>query len=196
MKRPRACRRSVLALAVLLGISGVTLAQSLYQADGFRGLTSDRRAFRPGDALTVLLVETTSASATADTATDRKAAVGVGARSNNSDRSLNIDLNDEFSARGRVQRTGRLVGQITVVVQEIDANGQLVIRGEQVLEVNNEKQEIRVEGRVRPVDVTDTNTVLSTRIAEARVIYLGRGVLGDRSQPGAITRFLNWMGLL
>ena len=77
----------------------------------------------------------------------------------------------------------------------IEANGDLRVAGEQVVEVNNEEQMIRLEGRVRPHDISETNAVVSSRIADARIQYVGDGVLAEGQRQGWITKVLTWMGL-
>jgi flagellar L-ring protein precursor FlgH len=95
----------------------------------------------------------------------------------------------------RTQRAGRLLAQITVSVVALEPNGDLQIAGEQLLEVNNEKQMIRLEGHVRPQDIGENNAVVSNRIANASIHYVGDGVLAEGQRPGWITRVLTWMGL-
>jgi flagellar L-ring protein precursor FlgH len=112
------------------------------------------------------------------------------------DKSAAVNLSDQFSGGGSIQRSGRLLAQVTAVVQAVYPNGLLHVKGEQIIELNSEKQEIRLEGNVRPIDITDGNTILSTRIADARISYIGDGVLGEKQRPGILTRFLTWLGIL
>jgi flagellar L-ring protein precursor FlgH len=84
---------------------------------------------------------------------------------------------------------------LTVTVKGVAENGDLLIAGEQLLEINNERQQIKVEGRVRPHDISDVNTVLSTRIADAKISYVGDGDLADRQRPSWWHRLLTWFGL-
>jgi flagellar L-ring protein FlgH len=171
-------------------------AQSLYQEGAFRPLTADNRAYRAGDTLTVLIVESSSASSTADTTTEKRAALGITAGITNRTEKANVGINEDFAGRGRIQRSGRLLAQITVQVIDVMPNGDMLVAGQQLIEVNEEKQEIRVEGRVRPVDVSESNTVLSTRIADAKILYVGDGLLGEKQRPGILTRFLSWLRIL
>jgi flagellar L-ring protein precursor FlgH len=171
-------------------------ADGLYQPGQFQSLTSDRRAYRPGDILTVQIVETSSAQTTADTKTEKNGAVNLALKTPSIDKSAAVQLSDQFSGGGSIQRSGRLLAQVTAVVQSVYPNGLLHVKGEQTIEMNNEKQEIRLEGNVRPVDITDGNTVLSTRIADAKISYVGDGVLGEKQRPGILTRFLTWLGIL
>jgi flagellar L-ring protein FlgH len=171
-------------------------ADSLYQPGQFQSLTADRRAYRPGDILTVQIVENSSAQTTADTKTEKNGSVNMALKTPSLDKSAAVNLSDQFSGGGSIQRSGRLLAQVTAVVQAVYPNGLLHVKGEQIIELNSEKQEIRLEGNVRPIDITDGNTILSTRIADARISYIGDGVLGEKQRPGILTRFLTWLGIL
>ncbi len=61
--------------------------------------------------------------------------------------------------------------------------------------VNEEKQEIALSGRVRPYDILANNTVLSSRLADATISYVGEGLLAEQQRPGILSRLLRWLGL-
>lgn len=198
MERNKGMSLQRAAIAVLLCIAtwtGNVAAASLYQESAYQSLTSDRKAHRAGDLLTVLVYENSSASSTANTSTARDAQVGVDLDWNSNRRGGGVSTANQLNGRGRTQREGRVLAQITVSVQRIAENGDLLIAGEQLLDVNNERQQIRVEGRVRPQDVSDLNTVLSTRIADARISYAGEGDIADRQKPAWWHKVLTWFGL-
>jgi flagellar L-ring protein FlgH len=172
-------------------------AVSLYDEETFRALTSDRRAHKAGDLLTVLVFETATASASSDTTTGKSGGTGFGFESNyKMDRSAKLSLTEDFAGRGRIQRSGRLAAQLTVTVRSVDTNGDLHVSGEQLLRVNNERQEIVLSGRVRPSDIGENNTVASSRLADAAISYVGEGSLSEKSSPGLISRVLSWLGVL
>jgi flagellar L-ring protein precursor FlgH len=176
--------------------SALSHADSLFAEGTFQPLVSDYRAYRPGDSLTVLIVENASAAASADTTTEKSGGLGIGFKTHSQAKSATIDLNEDSAGKGKIQRTGKLLAQITVTVQTVEKNGELTVKGEQLLEFNNEKQQIRVEGRVRPRDISQNNTVLSTRVADARISYVGDGILGEKQSPGILTRLLSLFWLL
>lgn len=168
---------------------------SLYSDASFQALTSDRRRFQVGEVLTVLVYEESSATSSADTGANRDSQVGVGVQLPSRSRSASVGVNNDFNGAGRTQRTGRVLAQITVLVREVLPNGDLRVGGEQLLEINGEKQTIRAEGRVRPRDINEQNVVLSTRLAEAKLAFVGDGVLGDMQRPRWWQRLLNLFGL-
>ncbi len=188
---------SLVLLCMVGGLPSVAAADLFQSGSTFRSLTADKRAWRAGDVLTVQVVENSSASANANTTTEKNGGLRLGWKSTTSERDASLSMGDNFNGRGQIQRSGKLLAQITVTVQAVDpVSGLLQVAGEQQILVNDEKQEIRLEGRVRPVDILDNNTVLSTRLADARISYVGDGVLGEKQRPGILTRLLSWLGLL
>jgi len=198
MERNKGVLLRRVAVAVLLCMAAPAdnvAAASLYQEGAYQALTSDRKAHRAGDLLTVLVYENSSASSTANTTAGRDAQVGVDLNWNGNKRGGGVSTANQLNGRGSTQREGRVLAQITVSVQKVAENGDLLIAGEQLLDVNNERQQIRVEGRVRPQDVSDVNTVLSTRIADARISYAGEGDIADRQRSAWWQKVLTWFGL-
>lgn len=187
-----------LAVMLSLGtimVAGGARAESLYDPTLYRSLGTDRKAARIGDVLTIQVVETSSATSSADTSTGRKA--GIDAEFSLSRRpttAASLDVEGDFEGGGKTQRSGRLLAQMSVNVVEIAPNGDLYVKGDQLLTVNDEQQKIHVKGRVRPQDISPANVVLSTRLAEAEIIYVGEGELAGRQRPAWWNRFLNWLG--
>jgi flagellar L-ring protein FlgH len=197
--KDKGMRRTIciqLLMAALLVFPLTVQSESLYQEKNFRSIVSDRKAYRPGDGLTVLILENASATPTADTSTEKSGGLGLSVKSTDYAKAATINLNDDFSGKGKIQRSGKLLAQITVTVQSVENNGDLHVMGEQQIEVNDEKQFIKLEGRVRPSDISDTNTIPSNRLADARISYVGDGILGEKQRPGVLTRVLSWLGLL
>jgi flagellar L-ring protein precursor FlgH len=168
---------------------------SLYSDAGYQSLTSDRKQFRAGDIVTLLIAENTSASSTADTGTARDSNVGLGVTIPQWTKGAGVVANNDFAGTGRTQRGGRVLGQLTVTVREVLANGDLTVAGEQLLEINGEKQTVRAQGRLRPRDINEQNVALSTRLADARLAFVGDGVLGDQQRPRWWQQVLALFGL-
>jgi flagellar L-ring protein precursor FlgH len=192
-------RLASLALTLCLAGAWPAAAVDLYREGEYRPLTADARAFRVGDTLSVLVVETSSASSSADTGTRRNtdAALSGSVQTRSVDRRGEVTLaaDNNFTGGARTARAGKLLAQIAVTVVGVEPNGDLRISGEQLLDVNDEQQRIRIEGRVRRNDIGESNSVVSSRIADARIYYSGEGVLAEGQRPGWITRVLRWLGL-
>jgi len=186
---------TVLAISVI-GYATWANAQSLYDDGTFRAIASDHRAFRVGDNLTIVITEFASMTTSARTTTDKDGSASAEWNNTNSSRNAGVSASEDFSGGGKIERSGKLVAQLTVVVQSVDKNGDLWVKGVQELEVNNEKQKLSIEGRVKPRDVGADNSVLSTRLSDAKIGYTGKGLLAEKQQPGVLSRFLSWIGLL
>jgi flagellar L-ring protein precursor FlgH len=184
-----------LSAGLLLVAAHFAAGESLYREDGFRSMVADVKAYRPGDSLTVLIVENASAQSSTDTSSTRDQAMGFDLvfTPTPTSRSASVKTNNDFDNQGSTQRTGKFLAQITVTVLDVAPNGELRVSGQQMLEVNNEKQHIKLEGRVRPYDISG-NSVLSTRLADAKISYLGDGDLAERQRPSWWMRLLTWLG--
>ena len=171
-------------------------AQSLFREETFHGLTTDNKAYRPGDVLTVQVFENSSATSSAETGTRRSNHVQAElAHGSNKVAQSSLAVAGDFDGGGRTQRASRLLTTVTVTVQEVLPQGQLRIAGTQSVTVNEELQRVTLEGIVRPVDISDGNVVQSTRIAQARITYVGEGDLSDRNRRAWWRRFLDAVGL-
>lgn len=181
--------------------SGPAWAQSaeggtMFYPQSYRALVADQKAFRVGDALTVLIQESASASSTVDAKASRGQDVGLRGQTFGQDsRGLTAGTTSSNEGGGQVARSGRVTAQITVTVKDVLPNGELLVDGQQTVDLNGEAQIISVNGRVRPRDISDGNAVLSSRLADARIRYVGEGYLADKSQPSIWSRFATWIGL-
>jgi len=160
----------------------------------FAALASDRRAMRVGDIVTLVIVESSSASNSADLSSEKSYSANGSVSSINSPRTYGgqVKLGDDTEGRGRLQRSGRLAAQLSVRVQEVQPNGDLLVHGAQEINLNGEKTRIAVEGTLRPIDIQAGNVALSTRLANAKIEYDGDGYLSDRARPGLLARIVNW----
>jgi len=173
-------------------------AGGVFVADAPWSIVSDARVFRPGDVLTVMLQETTQASKKADTQYGKNSSASIGAPTllgNVLKTDISVDAKRDFSGSGASTQQNTLQGAVTVVVQEILPNGLLHVHGEKSLYLNQGEEMLRVTGYVRAADVDTDNRVSSQRIANARIVYAGRGTLADANSAGWLTRFFMspWM---
>lgn len=95
------------------------------------------------------------------------------------------DINSSKSTKGdgTVVRDEVITLTVAAIVTQVLPNGNLVLRGRQEIRVNFEVRELWITGVVRPEDISSTNTIDYSKMAEARVVYGGRGVLTDMQQP-------------
>jgi flagellar L-ring protein precursor FlgH len=163
-------------------------------------LYEDVRARHIGDILTIELVEETQASKEASTNTQKdqnlemSAGTLLGGPVVHNGRPIlqnSISASRDFSGEGSSSQKNSLSGNITVTVAEVLPNGNLLVRGEKALTLNQGDEFIRISGIVRPVDIRTDNSVLSTRVANANIIYGGRGALADSNRQGWLARFFN-----
>lgn len=180
----------------LIATSSHAMAINLYQDDAYRSLTSDRRGQRIGDVITVLVVENSSAAASAGAQTDKSNAASADQRTPKKQNTYAFGLSENFDGAGTISRSGRLLAQLSVSIVAIEPNGDFRVKGDQNLEINGEKQAITLEGRVRPIDISETNTVVSSRISEAKITYIGDGILAEAQHKGWLSRVLSYLGLI
>jgi len=183
---------------------------SIYQASGDVRLFEDVKARRIGDVITVLLQESTSASKSAKTSTDKDQETAIanptffGASpqfnlpgfiplDSNRDNTLqqNLEAARSFEGEADSSQSNSLTGAITVTISDVLPNGNLVVRGEKWLTLNQGEEFIQISGIVRPQDVGTNNTVLSSQIGDARITYSGEGVLAESNEMGWLARFFN-----
>ncbi|WP_426700497.1 flagellar basal body L-ring protein FlgH [Rhodanobacter sp. Col0626] len=176
---------------------------AIYHDMGSMELFADPRAHRAGDILTIVLVESTQASKKATTSTSKtdKTAIdaptifGQGLSIGGKAAGISTHGDRSFSGNGSSSQSNQLTGQITVTVAQRLSNGNLMVRGEKWLTINQGQELVRVSGIVRPQDIGQDNTVASTRVADARISYTGHGTLADANTQGWLSRFFNskWM---
>ncbi len=176
---------------------------SIYSASHSNSLYSDRKAQRIGDLITVVLNEQTSSTKSSTVNVDKESNTTIGQNSDNTtllgtDPSLgalnlatNLGGTREFSGEADADQSNSLSGNISVTVAGILPNGNLQVRGEKWLTLNRGDEFIRVTGIVRPEDVSPDNTVMSYKLANARITYSGRGSLAESGQMGWLNRVFN-----
>ncbi|MBJ3783923.1 flagellar basal body L-ring protein FlgH [Devosia sediminis] len=168
---------------------------SLYRTSA-KGFFKDERAHRIGDILTVLVTIDDSAEISNTTNRNRTSSNSAGmggifgavvdnVSQGQIDPSSAIDLTSgtRDSGNGSVNRSEALETSVAAVVTQVLPNGNLVIEGRQEVRVNFEVRDLIVAGIVRPSDIQANNTIASTKIAEARISYGGRGQITDVQQP-------------
>ncbi|MFP4372280.1 MAG: flagellar basal body L-ring protein FlgH [Halanaerobium sp.] len=180
-------------LLVLIIFSSTVLAESLW-GDNSKDLYQDYPEYNTGDVITVVIEEDASAiqSANSDASQDSNY---------NSEGGGLLDFlpffdfsySDSETADGATERSGTLEADITTEVIEARDNGNLKIQGKKQVRINGETQTIILEGVIRPQDINFDNEVSSKRVSDANIEYEGQGTVGDKQDPGILTRLVNFI---
>jgi len=171
---------------------------SIYQAGYEVSLFEDIRARRIGDILIINLVEKTDAKKESDTDIKKGTTTNIAAPTvlgvlDPSLKGLNLNSalssSNDFAGETESTQKNSLSGSITVSVIDVLPNGYLRIRGEKRVRLNQGNEYIRVSGIIRPTDINPDNSVESTKIADATIMYTGEGALADANKIGWLARF-------
>jgi len=173
---------------------------SIYQAHrGYQPLFEDRRPRMVGDILTIVLDEEVSASKNAQSNMNRNGSAELNLSAlpdvlerlaeEGIDLSGDLSGNSSFNGGGGSQASNSMTGTITVSVLEVMHNGNLRVRGEKQIGINQGVEFIRFSGVVNPRTITGQNTVPSTSVADARIEYVGNGYISEAQHMGWLQRF-------
>ncbi|MFT3965848.1 MAG: flagellar basal body L-ring protein FlgH [Sphingobium sp.] len=171
---------------------------SIFQASqGYAALTSGALASRVGDMLTITLVERMQATKSNSANTDRNGSIGLNVPTTGplskiiSNTDINSSGNNNFKGKGDAAQSNQLSGEVTVTVAKVLPNGALFVKGEKQLTLNRGDEFVQISGIVRPADITPDNRVPSTRVADARITYSGKGEIARASSQGWLQRFFS-----
>lgn len=172
---------------------------AIYSPETVVPLFDTYRARHVGDVLTIVLVESTNAQQNMTTTSKkedqdksvnpiflgRPISLGAGY-------SMDMDLSNkrQFTGQGQTVQNNKLVGNISVTVAKVLANGNLVVQGEKWVRINQAKEYIQLSGIVRPRDIGIDNAITSDRVANARIYYGGVGQINNANAQGWFSKFL------
>lgn len=169
---------------------------SIYQAGHGRPLFEDRRARYVGDTITVKITENTTASSKSNTKLDKSNSMSAGITGMTGlplKGLLGLDLAgtsaNAFSGKGEAAGTSVFTGTMTVTVIDVLPNGNLMVSGEKQVAIGREQDFFRVSGVINPSFVDSTNSVESSKIADARIEYRSSGQLSEGQEMGWLARF-------
>ncbi len=179
--------------------TAVPTSGAIYREGPGMRLFSDRKAREVGDIVTITLSERTQASTRANTAITKEstnttsgtvfgAPVTVGGQ-DILDNSLTSSR--DFAGDGNSTQSNQITGTLTAQVVQRLPNGNLVVQGSKELTLNQGNELIQVQGIIRPADIGPDNTVASNRVADARIVYGGRGPVARSNAMGWLDRFFN-----
>jgi flagellar L-ring protein precursor FlgH len=185
----------ILSLMLLQNPAPAPTPPSLFSANApDLYLYRDVKARNVGDILTIQVIENASATNSATTATQKKGDVSLSAPALAGLESVSTPLNFSnilqaagglnFNGTGSTTRSGQLQAAISARVVQVLPNGDLRIEGTKVVTINGERQTLTIGGMVRSHDVSPSNVILSTAIANMDVKFDGKGVVADSNKPG------------
>ena len=165
-------------------------------ADGYAALHEGWRARRVGDPLTIVLVERTAASKSSTSKLDSSGKLGITPPSTGplnlfSPTDIGASGNRGFTGQGAADQSNSLSGEITVTVAQVYPNGTMLVRGEKLLTLNRGDERVQISGIVRAMDISPDNRILSTRVADANIRYVGKGEIARASKQGWLQRFFS-----
>ncbi|MFU7529358.1 flagellar basal body L-ring protein FlgH [Qipengyuania sp. ASV99] len=170
---------------------------AIFQASqGYSGLVVGNRARALGDMVTILLVESTSTSKSTSSATERSGSFGIlpptaGPLDFLNPNALNASGEGSFNGGGTAAQQSQLRGTVAVTIAAIYPNGTAEVVGEKQMALSQGDEWVQFAGRIRLVDIDSENTLASSRVANARVIYTGKGSVQQASRPGWLSHFFN-----
>jgi flagellar L-ring protein precursor FlgH len=193
MKIPTVCALTILSTI----LSGTVLGQDMRENVG-RSLFSDQKANRQGDAVTILIVEISSASNDAKTSSSRESNLSLSgsmktSNSPGTEVSGGLGLGNQFKGEGATASRGSIRAKISARVDSVLTNGNLVVNGNRTITVNGEEQTIKISGIVRPSDIQADNSVYSFNISDAVIVFEGSGIVSRAQGPGWFTKLLHWL---
>lgn len=162
---------------------------------GYAALVEGSRAHMVGDVLTINLVENLSAT---------KQAVGKAQKSGSfsvtpptvgpfafNPKALNAAGASAFNGEGDATQKSQLGGQISVTIAELRRNGTVLVKGEKRLLLSQGEEWVQISGIVRIADIDQNNTVQSGQVADARLVYTGKGDIARASRQGWLSHFFS-----
>lgn len=170
---------------------------TIYQAGRDMRVFEDRTARRVGDIVVIRLVENTNASKSATTTTEKTSEMelanpilfGAPFSAGGVNLETSVAGGRKLKGDGSSDQSNSLTGDVSAVVVGTYPNGNLAIRGEKMLTLNQGEEVVQISGVIRPEDIRADNSITSNRVADAKITYAGNGVLADTNTAGWLSRF-------
>jgi len=173
---------------------------AIYQAGYDVALFENSTARRVGDIVTIHLVESTAASKSSSTTTKKSTSLELpGPTLLGRPVTVNgtpildtaLDHTNSFDGAGDSKQSNQLTGDITVAIVKRLPNGNLIVRGQKWIGINQGREFIRIQGVVRAIDIQPDNSINSTQVGNASISYGGKGALADANKQSWLARFFN-----
>lgn len=184
-------------ILLIIALPLLNIAQNMSQ-NGFRSIFSDYKAVSLGDAITIIVVESSQASNGAEKSTGRQSDLGFGFSGGMDDTALpsidvSADSRNDFKGSGTSKSSGMVRTKLSALIDSVLSNGLVRIKGSRKIVVNDEEQMITIKGLVRTSDIQSDNTVYSYNISEAEIIFQSDGEIRNVQDPGWLTKLFHWL---
>jgi flagellar L-ring protein precursor FlgH len=188
-------------LVVLLfcAAAGASPAQSLWKPTS-RAITADKKAYKIGDTVTIIVSHSVTASKDNSTATSKKSSIDASISSflygpaanglltkKGTLPSISTSSANSFDGSGKINNNEAIADKITVTVVDVLPNGNMVVEGSRKTSFGGESQEAILRGVVRSDDLSSANTVYSYNLADATIKFIGKGTVSDNTKRGWFT---------
>ncbi len=197
-KKKREAEREFYAPTVMPEPAAPAANGSIFQASmGYTPLTSGARATSVGDIITIVLVERTQATKSNSADTNRSGSIGLTPPTTGlfsklfSPSDIGASGQNGFNGKGGASQSNALTGEITVTIAAVYPNGTMLVKGEKALTLNRGDEFIQISGLIRQADISPDNRIASTRVADAKIIYNGKGEIARASRQGWLQRFFS-----
>ena len=184
-------------ITIMFTLSFSIVAQDM-RVNSFSSLFSDHKANRVGDAITIVVIESSQASNDARTAASRDSDIGGNFAGNAMGQPLPggemaLGTTNNFDGRGSTTTSGSFKTKISATIDTVFSNGNMRISGRRKISINGEEQVISISGIVRVSDIQADNSVLSYNISDAQIILEGSGMIERVQSPGWVTKIFHWL---
>ncbi|MCT2398157.1 flagellar basal body L-ring protein FlgH [Novosphingobium mangrovi (ex Huang et al. 2023)] len=163
---------------------------------GYSPLYTGTRAARVGDPVTIMLVENTTATKSVTSKNSKGGSASIvpptaGPLSFLNPDALKASSSSSFNGGGNAAQTSTLASTLSVTIAEVRPNGTALVKGEKKMLLSQGDEWVRFSGIIRLADINQENAIPSSRVADARIEYTGKGALQRSSKQGWLGRFFN-----
>lgn len=195
----------LLVIAIVVLVPSYADAESIYKRAKKQtvSLFEDFKARKVGDIVTILIIESNSASEKSSVATQKSHEMefkltnlfGLGDKLFSGEpgnlTQAGFEGDNQYDGQASTSNSGQISAQITATVKEVHPNGNMLIEGRRAIHLNEEQKNIVLTGTIRSQDITSQNTICSTQVADAQITFEGFGDVSDQAKPGFLSRLLN-----
>lgn len=184
-------------LAICIIISSLLWAQDM-RRNAAASMFSDFKASRIGDAITIYVVESSTATNSAETSAGKSSDFKLnGSLESGTGTTPKVNAlfgtNNDFDGKGSTRSAGSVTTKISATIDSVLGNGNLRIRGSRKIVINGEEQTVSIKGIVRTIDISAENVVYSYNISDAEIVFEGQGLIQKAQSPGLMTKLFNWL---